>query len=138
MVQKLHFLVQKLIFWVKNLTFLSLNLTFWSKSCILCVFNHFYCALFSLYRSWANRSEFGFCRFARSSWLFFLLSAITPKIKVRSRAKSDWAISKSDVTSSVIWYFKNQHTNQFNIKMCWKKIEIAWFWYISKNWFSVW
>jgi len=37
-----------------------------------------------------------FCQFARCASLFFLRSAIAPKIKVRSRAKSDWAISKSD------------------------------------------
>ena len=49
-------------------------------------FNCFYCALFSLYCSWANRSEFGFCQFAHCSSLFFLLSTIAPKINVRSRA----------------------------------------------------
>ena len=30
-----------------------------------------------------------FCQFARRSSLFFLLSAIAPKMKVHSRAKSD-------------------------------------------------
>ena len=39
-------------------------------------------------------------RFARCTSLFLLSSAIAPKIKVRSRAKSDWAISKSDMPSS--------------------------------------
>jgi len=45
-----------------------------------------------------------FCQFARrlSLFLCFLLSAIAPEIKVRSRAKSDWAISKGNVTSSGI------------------------------------
>ena len=41
-------------------------------------------------------------QFARCALLFFLRSIIAPKIKVRSRAKSDWAISKSDVPSSGI------------------------------------
>ena len=36
------------------------------------------------------------------SLLFFLLSAIAPKMKVGSRAKSDWAISKSDAPSTEI------------------------------------
>ena len=63
-------------------------------------FNQFYCALFSLYPSWANRSEFGFCQFARCSLLFFLLSTIAPKIKVCSSVKCDGEISKSDVPSS--------------------------------------
>ena len=77
----------------------------------LCVFQPFlrfnlwnrslnYCALFSLYRSWANNSDFGFYQFTRRSLLFFLLSTIAPKIMVRSRAKSDWAVSKSDLPSS--------------------------------------
>ena len=35
--------------------------------------NHFYCALLSLYRSWVNHSEFGFCQFARRSLLFALI-----------------------------------------------------------------
>ena len=47
-----------------------------------------------------NCSEFAFCQFACRSLLLFLLSAIAPKIKVRSRAKSNWAISKSDAPSS--------------------------------------
>ena len=41
-----------------------------------------------------------FRHFARRSSLFFSLSAIAPKNMVRSRAKSDWAISKSDAPSS--------------------------------------
>ena len=65
-----------------------------------CVFHPFYCALLSLYHSWANRSEFGFCQFACRSLLFFLNCSFAPEIKVRSRAKSDWAISKSNVPSS--------------------------------------
>ena len=44
-----------------------------------------------------------FCQFARCASLFFLRSAIALKIKVFSRAKSDWAISKSDVPSSASW-----------------------------------
>ena len=65
------------------------------------IFQPFLLLSLSLYRSWANRSEFAFCQFARHSSLLFILSAIAPKIKVRSRAKSDWAIWKSDVPSSV-------------------------------------
>jgi len=41
-----------------------------------------------------------FCQFAQSAPLFASRSAIAPKMKVRSRAKSDWAISKSDMPSS--------------------------------------
>ena len=41
-----------------------------------------------------------FCQFAHCTSLFLLRSAIAPKMKVRSREKSDWAISKSDVPSS--------------------------------------
>ena len=41
-----------------------------------------------------------FCQFARRSSLVFSLSAIAPKIMVRSKAKSDWAISKGDAPSS--------------------------------------
>jgi len=41
-----------------------------------------------------------FCQFAQSASLFVSRSAIALKIKVRSRAKSKRAISKSDVPSS--------------------------------------
>ena len=41
-----------------------------------------------------------FCQFAQSAPLFALRSAIALKMKVRSRAKSERAISKSDVPSS--------------------------------------
>jgi len=41
-----------------------------------------------------------FCQFAQSALLFVSRSAIALKIKVRSRAKSERAISKSDVPSS--------------------------------------
>ena len=40
-----------------------------------------------------------FCQFAQSAPLFALRSAIALKMKVRSRAKSERAISKSDVPS---------------------------------------
>jgi len=38
-----------------------------------------------------------FCQFAQSASLFVSISANAPKIKLRSRAKSERAISKSDV-----------------------------------------
>ena len=41
-----------------------------------------------------------FCQFARRSMLFFLNRSFAPEIKVRSRGKSNWEISKSDVPSS--------------------------------------
>ena len=44
-----------------------------------------------------------FCQFAHCASLFVSRSAIAPKMKVRSRAKSDWAISKSDVPSSAFF-----------------------------------
>ena len=58
-----------------------------------------------------------YCKFAHRSSHFFLLSAITPKIKVCSRAMSDWAISKSDVPKwlqKVKFVKKNRHKNQQN------------------------
>ena len=120
--QKLNLLVRKLNFLVKNLNYLSLNLTFCSKSCIFMHFSTIF-TLFSYYPSWANRSEFGFSHFARHSLLFFLLSAIAPKTKVRSRAKSDWAISKSDVPSSALNALNSRKKEQFvtcNASRNWK------------------
>ena len=41
-----------------------------------------------------------FCQFTYRSSLFFFNRSFAPEIKVRSRAKSDWEFSKSDVPSS--------------------------------------
>ena len=73
-------------------------------------FNHFYSSIFEI-ALWILRSlllkslksrplRARFCQFAQSAPLFASRSAIAPKMKVRSRAKSDWAISKSDMPSS--------------------------------------
>ena len=63
--------------------------------------------------------------------LLFLLSTIAPKIKVRSRAKTDWAISKSDAPSSAV----NSNLSQFwqyftTTKTPWKWRYIF---YLTKN-----
>ena len=66
----------------------------------LSVFQQFLLCSFFLISLMSEPLKILFCQFPRRSSLFFLLSAIAPKMQVRSRAKSDWAISKSDVPSS--------------------------------------
>ena len=51
-----------------------------------------------------------FCQFAQSAPLFVSRSAIAPKMKVHLRAKSDWAISKSDMPSSA----------KYSLEVCFK------------------
>ena len=70
----------------------------------LCLFQPFLRRSFILISLMSGPLKIWFCQFAHCASLFLLRSAIAPKIKVRSRAKSDWAISKSDVPSSDIQY----------------------------------
>ena len=95
---KLNFSVLKLNFSVFKLNFSVLKLncfvSFFIKICqncaFLCVFNHFYYALFSWYRSWANRSEFGFCQFARRSFSHWAPSQSLPKSWFAQERLSDF------------------------------------------------
>ena len=84
------------------------------KSCIFMRFSTIFTVrslkkLFELLRSlllislMSGPLKIWFCQFAQSASLFVSRSAIAPKIKVRSRAKSERAISKSDVPSSGKW-----------------------------------
>ena len=60
-----------------------------------------------------------FCQFAHCASLFVSRSAIAPKITVRSRAKSDWPISKSDVPSSAfICFFLSQIWSFYPLHAC--------------------
>ena len=65
------------------------------KLCIFCVFQPFLLRSFFLILLMSELLKIWFCQFARRYLLFFLLSAIAPKMQVCSRAKSDWAISKT-------------------------------------------
>ena len=67
---------------------------------ILCRFQPFLQRSFILISLKSGPLRARFCQFAQSASLFVSRSAIAPKIKVRSRAKSERAISKSDVPSS--------------------------------------
>ena len=75
------------------------------KSCIFCLFQPFLRRSFILISLMSVPHKIWFCQFAHCALLFVSRSAIAPKIKVRSRAKSDWGISKRDVPSSGIHIF---------------------------------
>ena len=71
---------------------------------ILCQFQPFLRRSFILISLMSRPLKIWFCQFTQSASLIVSRSAIAPKMKVRSRAKSDWAISKSDMPSSAMYH----------------------------------
>ena len=82
----------------------AVALVFFIKICInrliLCRFQPFLRRSFILISLVSRPLKIWFRQFAQSAPLFVSRSAIAPKMKVCSRAKSDWAISKRDAPSS--------------------------------------
>ena len=100
------------------------------KSCIFRRFSTIFTALFCPYIAHEQTDQNLILSVCSS--LFFLLSVIAPEIKVRSRAKSDWAFLKSDVPSSekdCEWADRQVESGSLNI--C--SAGTAWYFYCLKG-----